>query len=1022
MENFQENLLLSMNVDELIEIINEEKFKTKFPNIRHFHQKGAYIFMLNKGKEIINYIVFEKVIKVNLHQKGKEKKLINFNIKTNVELVNYFKQNEFALDQIILIDSIKKKLNDSINMINIYVKNYELNLEIKKGEIPEIKFEENCLDIDKDYSPYNYSKYFYEYFPFEKEEKDKLFEYKNCPEREQIFENVTILNNYKNIKKYKITGPFATGKSMTLFKISKSFFNIIYINLKMIKKYIDNYYKFLEILFEESSRVILSVEKQKEFKDEIKKINFTKSNLYILIQVLKLFLKLNSGYNIILILDQFKKKNIDYDSAFGQQIKELNQEDNLKIIYCSSINDNNMRDELLPTFIRFQNNLVDLNEETQDYYFYYSGLYEQKESDNILILLFNNKIKYINMVDENNYEESLKVVDEKILNKLKEFKQYQSKEMSINFYNLADILLFLKDILYEENSMNNLLEIVSICPFKYFIIDFKDDKFLVKPVFPYMEFFISEFIKEDDCTEYFKKEKYKKISFLTNRVKGEYFEYAAKISLKQIIQKKYKINKEIYVDKIAEMNEITTPFKYFLSNLKQKYLNKNKEEELIEEDNDKNEKNIQVNLDKEINEVEIRKKVKKNFENDLKDFNIFEKKGLFEEKDNLINELNSFGKKKDYIFKFLLKGIDDYRIEMFENKVNKRCEEIKKYINLAKTKNKKKRTIYISINKKSKNQKTVKEQYNGNENLSIDQTNPSGQMVDYAFLFGNKDDKKLLLFQMKCYSSNTNLEDIFLNKTYIKSEISALLINSLKLFNCKIKEWHYILVFYYNEKDNTINNVGLKTLFSCKNKEIEYILFNPVDDKYYMRDKNSDNIKEKKDLDLITTESNLDHFSLTNMLNIMNIDKFNNNIFDDDDSKEEYLNALSKFLEDFKKINMNFDELQKIFNEKNLKYFCHFKIENDIISPRKNFIILYKKKKSNYFIGVKNISNKIICYDLESKKNIAKYFDLIDYDYKFAYVLYFYDKIVSKKNYNESHYKEEYIFVKIQKTPKFSNE
>ena len=971
MENIHE--LLSKNADELIEIITKGQYQTKFPYIRYMHEKNPYIFFLNKGKEINIYTVFEKLIQVNLYIQGKEKKVYHFNIRTNIDLINYLKQNGFALERII-IDNNKAKLNDSINIININVDNFELNLQMIEVEIPEIKFEDNCLDIDKNYYPFDYSKYFYEYFPFEKEEKDKLFEYKNCPEREQIFKNVKYLITYKNIKKYKITGPFETRKSMTLFNISKSNYNIIYINLKTIKKYVNNYYKFLEILFEESSRIILSLEEQDEFRKEIKKINFEQSNLNILIQVLKLFLDLNDYLGIILILDQFKKKNIDYDLSFEEQIKELNQNRNLKIIYCSSINDNYMRDELMPTFIKFQNKIVILNEQTQDYYFYYAGLYEQKESNNISYLLFNNKIKYVNMVDENKYEESLKVVDEKILNKLNEFKQYQqSKEILINNYNLVDILLFLKDILNEENSISNLLEILSICPFKFCIIDIKDDIFKIKPIFPYIEFFISEFIKKSDCAEYFRKEKYKNISFLTNRVKGEYFEYAAKISLKQKLQKKYKINKEIYVDKIAEMNEITTPFKYFLSNLKQKYINDTNEEELIEENNHINEESIEVDLDKEINEKEIRKKVKENFENELKDFNIFEKKKLFNEKNNIINEINSLGKNK-----FLLKGIDDYRIEEFENNVDKRCKEIIKYINLAKIKNKK-RTIYISIKKKLKNQEKDKEKYNGNENLLIDQTNPSGQIVDYAFLFGNKDDKKLILFQMKYYSSNTNLEDIFLNKTNIKYGLSALLINSIKLFNCKIKEWHYILVFYYNDKDNLNNNVGLKTLFSCSNKEIEYILFNPVKDKYYMREKNNIKIVEKKDLDLITIESNLDQFSFTNMLNIINIDKFNKNIFNDN-SKEEYLNGLSKFNECLQKMNINFDDLQNVFDVKNLKYFCHFKIEHEIFSPREHFIFLFTKKNSDYFIGVKNISNEIICYDLESKTKIKKYLDLLDYD------------------------------------------
>ena len=44
---------------------------------------------------------------------------------------------------------------------------------------------------------------------------------------------------------------------------------------------------------------------------------------------------------------------------------------------------------------------------------------------------------------------------------------------------------------------------------------------------------------------------------------------------------------------------------------------------------------------------------------------------------------------------------------------------------------------------------------------------------------------------MKCYSSNSNLKDIFINKFDIKQRLSPMLINSMKLFNCFITEWHY---------------------------------------------------------------------------------------------------------------------------------------------------------------------------------------------------------------------------------------
>ena len=54
-----------------------------------------------------------------------------------------------------------------------------------------------------------------------------------------------------------------------------------------------------------------------------------------------------------------------------------------------------------------------------------------------------------------------------------------------------------------------------------------------------------------------------------------------------------------------------------------------------------------------------------------------------------------------------------------------------------------------------------------------------------------------------------------------------MLINSMKLFNFFITEWHYELIFYFNDEDFINNNIGLKSIISCLNKDIRYILFNP---------------------------------------------------------------------------------------------------------------------------------------------------------------------------------------------------
>lgn len=70
--------------------------------------------------------------------------------------------------------------------------------------------------------------------------------------------------------RYKITGPFSSGKSFTLFIYSRILKNIIYINLKLLKKNKENYKKCLDIIFSECSRVSLN---ENIFKEKIKLLN-----------------------------------------------------------------------------------------------------------------------------------------------------------------------------------------------------------------------------------------------------------------------------------------------------------------------------------------------------------------------------------------------------------------------------------------------------------------------------------------------------------------------------------------------------------------------------------------------------------------------------------------------------------------------------------------------------------------------------------------------------------------------------
>ena len=256
---------------------------------------------------------------------------------------------------------------------------------------------------------------------------------------------------------------------------------------------------------------------------------------------------------------------------------------------------------------------------------------------------------------------------------------------------------------------------------------------------------------------------------------------------------------------------------------------------------------------------------------------------------------------------------------------------------------------------------------------------------------------------MKCYSSNSNLKDIFINKFDIKQRLSPMLINSMKLFNCIITEWHYELIFYFNAQDVIINNIGLKSIISCLNKDIRYILFNPKENEFYIKERGYNSLSKNNKWVLTNDESNLDRSLFMNNI-LYHIDfenEFNKNI-SVKDFQLEFWEGLSKFIEDFGQYSKDIlNYLKEELKVKKLFYCRHYIVKN-IQTPRKNRIFLYKKKDSTDFFAVKNSEGNISIYDLGKKKEVqlTNYLSLIDFDYKYYYILYFESNINEKKRFS----------------------
>ena len=234
-----------------------------------------------------------------------------------------------------------------------------------------------------------------------------------------------------------------------------------------------------QIIISELSRLSLSDEKIKSLNEDIKKnVNKNGVILKIFLEILELILKYDVG-KLILILDQYKNENYDSYPNFMNQIDILmKKHKELKMIICSTINDNSNRDDVINSLeSNIGNPQYDKN--NQNCLFYYLELYKKKSSNkNTINYLFDNKQKYIYFFKNKEKSKKLifKEITEKITKKLESFRvsKINTKESHTN-YTFNDILIYLNSLLNEKFENENLINVLRLCPLKYIKIIFKEN-------------------------------------------------------------------------------------------------------------------------------------------------------------------------------------------------------------------------------------------------------------------------------------------------------------------------------------------------------------------------------------------------------------------------------------------------------------------------------------------------------------------------------------------------------------------
>jgi len=1022
MEKNNENPELNMNTNwiEILNLIKTNKFYEEYKNYSLYKkEKGYLIEKSEKDKKTYIFLFNEKKsVKIYFDDDNFE----TIEIFTSLEIDSFIESKNKEIKDVYIRGMKGEKYFDNKKHLGLCLKNLELELRAKTPlKNLELK---DALNFEQDYTPIDYSDYFYDYFEYEdKNKENEKIEFKNNIIRENILNNITVkLRDNEDLKTFKFTGPSSIGKSFTLLRISHTCYNIAYINLKILDKSKDDLHRTYSIIISELQRFDIS-RYLKELNSLIKK-NYNDNNSYLelLLNIMEFLNNLvNLNISFVFIFDQFKLKYII--NGFFEKIKTFNK---IKIVLCSSINDKNMREECYKTWFLIGKNLVDLEKDNQDYYFYFNKIYNYKKinknSTNKIFKKLGYMPKYVNKykncVDENIMLDEVK---EKIEKKIEEF---------CSSYNLEKSLLLsnLRYIINKEYSYEKFEAIIEYCPLKYFIVYFGKYVFKIKPIFPFMKIIINYELKEIECEEYFKKEKYKNDVITNNYLKGDYFEASAKYelvklkfpendnfitkivneiaSMDRLIDKKNRYymeeneedSSEEEIDGKKKVIDDTTSIEKINNNKKNNMNNNlkseiNKHELIDKEKNDNNEEHVELDIEEEEDEEEKEEKEEKEEINTNEDYysentEIDNNKEIQEEKE----------KKKKSVNEQLDKLLKSFKIE-----TNKEIFKEEGISNEAKLFSKNIEDFRIDeINEQRKKKEILIEDsdLSGNESIFLDQFSKWGKALDFAYLYGDKDNKIFLGFQMKCYFENSDLNDNVVNKFYIKNSCRKILVNSMKLFNCKISQWYYYLIFYYNP-GNINENISKKNLMKCDENNISYFFYDPRKKKFFTKGERK-YIKMKE----ITTNKN------ANLeISVTNINKFAFEIYEmsklvvggkHSEMKESFRKDLIKALKmnENSKITDVLGQIKIIIDAKDYELVFHLKCKfnKGLICPKYNdYVLLYKKKMKekdsiDFIAGILE-NNKVKYIELSTRKVMDHIYNLIDEDGEYFYCLFKYKNI-----------------------------
>ena len=895
-------------LNEIIEIY--ENGKNDF-NDFEFIKSSPDIIFVNKKKQSEIHIIFGNpkcVIYENVIYNNKIVKLIDKSVYSTIQIektmIDYDIKNLFFLNDTGNYNENKYYLINLFNESILSFKCLNKNIKCIKNDF--------CFGLYPNDFNFKYlDKYFNKYFIYNNEPLESI-KYIQNEERKKLFNYLNEFIFMGEIHFFKICGPSNNGKSTSLLVYSRKMTNIVYFNLKVIYElYFSNINHLLELLMYELCRIKLNDNEQKNFYDFFNSIQ-DKTPWDIIYRIINYFL----NKKIIFIFDQFKNERVDY--FFFKRIEQIIKDSNIKIIICSSINDKDIREEIIKSIQKNNTNPLHLSIETQQYYFYFSNLLDktiikdniQKKENEGCYEMFDYNPKYVFLLENSeNINIEINKIENHIKKKIKETFDYKN-------YSLEAIFFFLSLKVNKNLNYTNDISVLNITPLKYFTLILEKDFFQIKYTFKFIETISNNCLFNFDMDIFFQEKKYKNDPFFDG-IKGDYFEASAKKYNEEKNIFPENITHELNVNNIIGLEESENDNNYYLFSQKSNILN---------------EKNIKN--DDEYNEY-INKEIK-----------------------NINEELNAYNKeeienKKDINY-YYYKNLEE-DIQLLKKKKNRRNkDELIKIIN-------------------------YKEDFM-NGAILINQNKKTGKTLDQGFLYGNKNNKIFIGLQTKFYNQNTTINEENkkkLTKYYIKESINKILIKAKKFYNIKICQWHYFFIIFYNKEGNIYNE---KLINLCKKEDIEYLFYDPnlkqlFDSKFMPINKLKLTDSSNLDLDPYTNPYNIFRIDGEKFMN-------QRRDFNEKKKLNNEANLLLKEINNNKNISEIIRSIKQRINFiESITLIGIFNLSNNIPfpSPHHLYCFLFINKDKNDLIYYYNLNEEFYSEFLYSKEKIDDICNLSSY-------------------------------------------